>query len=300
VIPFSGFCSTNTHPIPPTICYMSVPPYSPTHSDFTTLAFPNTGVLSLTRPRNCPSTDARQVHPLRHMHLESWLPLCVPFGWWFSPWELWGGLVSWYSCSSYGVANTFSSFSLLPNSSIGVPVLSPMFGCEHPSLYLSGSGKVFLETAISDSCQQAGLGALNSVWVWCLYRGWIPRWGNLWMVFPLGSACHLATVIPLDRISCRLKILRWVGNPILQPGTLYKLWIWSLQVLLPYIIFIFKCCWLLFPPLLSLSSGWTFLSVVSFYLYSFCKLGGKVVLISKKYIYRCHFCSTQYYLHDLS
>jgi hypothetical protein len=24
------------------------------------------------------------------MQLETWVPPCVPFGWWFSLWELWG------------------------------------------------------------------------------------------------------------------------------------------------------------------------------------------------------------------
>jgi hypothetical protein len=24
------------------------------------------------------------------MHLEPWVPPCILFGWWFSPWELWG------------------------------------------------------------------------------------------------------------------------------------------------------------------------------------------------------------------
>jgi hypothetical protein len=27
---------------------------------------------------------------LLHMQLEQWVPPCVHFGWWFSPWELWG------------------------------------------------------------------------------------------------------------------------------------------------------------------------------------------------------------------
>jgi hypothetical protein len=40
-----------------------------------------------------------------------------------------GSLVGWYCCSSYGVANSFSSFSPSSNSSIGNPVLSPMFDC---------------------------------------------------------------------------------------------------------------------------------------------------------------------------
>jgi hypothetical protein len=52
---------------------------------------------------------------------------CILFGWWFSPWELWVCvcvcvcLVGWYCCSSYGVANPFSSFSPCPNFSLGSP-----------------------------------------------------------------------------------------------------------------------------------------------------------------------------------
>jgi hypothetical protein len=47
---------------------------------------------------------------------------------------LWG-LVSWYCCSSYGVAIPFSSFSPSFNSSIGVPRLGLIVGCEY--LHLS-------------------------------------------------------------------------------------------------------------------------------------------------------------------
>jgi hypothetical protein len=66
----------------------------------------------------------------------------------------WGGghLFGWYCCSSYGVANSFSSFNLFSNFSIGDLVLCPMVGCEHQPLYLSGSGKDSQETAISGSC----------------------------------------------------------------------------------------------------------------------------------------------------
>jgi hypothetical protein len=42
-------------------------------------------------------------------------------------------------CSSYEVANTFSSFNPFFNSFIGDPMLSPMVDCEHLPLYLSGS-----------------------------------------------------------------------------------------------------------------------------------------------------------------
>jgi hypothetical protein len=59
-----------------------------------------------------------------------------------------------------------------PNSSIGIPGLSPMVGCECLHLYWSGAGKVI---AIFDSCLQAVLGIRNSVRVLCLRMAWIPR-----------------------------------------------------------------------------------------------------------------------------
>jgi hypothetical protein len=34
--------------------------------------------------------DVQQGHPLLHMQLEPWVPPCVLFGWWFSPWKLLG------------------------------------------------------------------------------------------------------------------------------------------------------------------------------------------------------------------
>ena len=64
-------------------------------------------------------------------------------------------LVSSYCCSSYGAADPFSSLGTFASSSIGDPVLSPMDGCEHPLLYLSDTGRVSQERAISVSCQQA-------------------------------------------------------------------------------------------------------------------------------------------------
>jgi hypothetical protein len=74
------------------------------------------------------------------------------------------------------------------NSAIGVPVLSPVVGCEHPRLYWSGSVRASQKTAVSGSCQQALLGISNTVCVWCLHVGWIPRLGNLWKAFSSVSA----------------------------------------------------------------------------------------------------------------
>ena len=46
-----------------------------------------TGASSLHRTK---SLSSHQGHPLLHMQLEPWVPPCVLFGWWFSPWKLWG------------------------------------------------------------------------------------------------------------------------------------------------------------------------------------------------------------------
>jgi hypothetical protein len=44
-------------------------------------------------------------------------------------------------------------------------VLHPMDDCEHPLVYLPGTGKGPQVTAISGSCQQALVGICHSVWV---------------------------------------------------------------------------------------------------------------------------------------
>jgi hypothetical protein len=90
-------------------------------------------------------------------------------------------------------------------------MLSPMVDCEHPPLYWLCSGTASQEIAISGSCQQSLLGIHNSVWVWCLYMGWILRWGSLWMAFTSVSAQHFVSVslricaMCLDYINTYLK-----------------------------------------------------------------------------------------------
>jgi len=54
----------------------------------------------------------------------SWVPPCILFGWWFGLWKLWGVWLA--DIVLPGVANYFSSFSPFSNSSIEIPVLSPM------------------------------------------------------------------------------------------------------------------------------------------------------------------------------
>jgi hypothetical protein len=112
--------------------------------------------------------------------------------------QLWGGgvLVSSYHCSSYRVADPFSSLGTFSRSLIRGPVFHPIDDCEHPLLYLSGIGKDSQERAISGSCQQNPSGICNSAWNWWLYMGWIPRWGSLWMLFPSILAPNFVSVTP--------------------------------------------------------------------------------------------------------
>jgi hypothetical protein len=70
------------------------------------------------RPRTSPPIDGRLGHPLLHMQLET---------------QLWGVLVSSYCCSSYKVADPFSSLGTFSSSFIRGPVFHPIADCEHPS-----------------------------------------------------------------------------------------------------------------------------------------------------------------------
>ena len=107
-----------------------------------------------------------------------------------------GVLISSYCCSTYRVADPFSSLGAFSSFSIGGPVFHPIDDCEHPLLYLPGTGKASQETVISESFQQNLAGICNSVCVWWLIMGWTPRWGSLWMVNPFILALNVVSAIP--------------------------------------------------------------------------------------------------------
>jgi hypothetical protein len=90
----------------------------------------------------------------------------------------------------------FSSLGTFSRSSIGGPVFHLIDDCEHPLRCLLGTGIASQETAISGSCQQNLVSICNSVWVWWLFMGWIPRWGSLWMVLLSLSAPNFVSVTP--------------------------------------------------------------------------------------------------------
>jgi hypothetical protein len=136
-------------------------------------------ILSLQDQWASLSTDGRLGHLLLHMQLET---------------RALGVLVSSYCCSTYRVANPFSSMGTFSSSSTEGPVFHPIDDCEHPLMYLPGTSKASLETAISGSFQQNLAGMCNSVCVWWLTMGWIPGWGSLWMVHPFVLAPNFVSV----------------------------------------------------------------------------------------------------------
>jgi hypothetical protein len=163
VIPFPSFSSWNSLPILP-------PPASVrvlTHSHFPALAFPYNGASKLHRTKGLsspwcptrPSSATYAAEAVGHFMCTLWLDI----------WSLGaiGGMVGWYCCSYYGVANHISSFRSFSNLlHWGSHAQSNgLVGFEHPPLYLSGSGRASQETAISGSCQQALVGIYSSFWV---------------------------------------------------------------------------------------------------------------------------------------
>jgi hypothetical protein len=97
---------------------------------------PVLGHTKFARPRASLPTDGRRGHLLIHMQLET---------------RALGVLVSSYCCSTYRLADPFSSLGTFSSSFIGGPVIHPLADCEHPLLCLLGPGIVSQETATSGS-----------------------------------------------------------------------------------------------------------------------------------------------------
>jgi hypothetical protein len=121
-----------------------------------------------------------------------------------------GLLVSSYCCSTYRVADLFSSLGTFSSSSFGDPVFYPIADCEHPLLCLPGTGIASQETALLRSFQQNLADICKSVCIWWMIMGWTPGWGSLWMV----HSFVLVSVTPS----------MGVLFPILRRGEVFTLW----------------------------------------------------------------------------
>ena len=75
LFPFLVSSLKTPYPIPPPVLTNPAMPTSLSwHS-------PTLGHGAFSGPRASPSFDVQQGHPLLHMQLEPWVPLCVLFGW---------------------------------------------------------------------------------------------------------------------------------------------------------------------------------------------------------------------------
>jgi hypothetical protein len=134
-------------------------------------------------------------------------------GWWLSFWELPGVQVSWYCWSSYGVAIPFITFTPFPNSSIGVPKLSPMLGRKYLQLSQSAAGRASHRSAMPGSCLQAQVSGIGA----CSWDGSQVGPITAWPFHQ--SLFHFCPCISFRQEQFGVKkIWRWVGYPILSLG----------------------------------------------------------------------------------
>ena len=90
VILFPGFPSGNLLSHAPFPASMRLFPHLPTTPASQPWNSSRLGHQTFTEPRVSPPIDALQGYTLLNMQLEPWVAPCVFFGWWFSPWEIWG------------------------------------------------------------------------------------------------------------------------------------------------------------------------------------------------------------------
>jgi hypothetical protein len=102
----------------------------PPTPDSLTLHSPTLGHWAFIGPRTFPSIDAWQDHPLLHMQLEP----CVLFGWWFSPWELWGICLSAWMILLFFLWVSLTVFGKFPCWRVSTP-----FICVYKDRYLEYS-----------------------------------------------------------------------------------------------------------------------------------------------------------------
>jgi hypothetical protein len=105
-------------------------------------------------------------------------------------------------------------------------VFHPIDDCEHTLLYLPGTGIVSHETAVSGSFQQNLAGVCNSVWVWWMIMGWIPRSGSLWMGHPFVLAPNSMEGVTETMLRVFLAVMKHYDQK--------SSWGGIIQIILPY------------------------------------------------------------------
>jgi len=103
--------------------------HPPIHSCLTALAFPYTGTLSLHRTKGLPFHWSHIQQSLATYAAEVMGPSIYTHWLVVSSLGALDCLIGWYCCSSCRIANTFSSFSPSPNSSLGVCLVRWLAQC---------------------------------------------------------------------------------------------------------------------------------------------------------------------------
>ena len=142
------------------------------------------GIFSHPNPQHSPSLGHQVSTGSATYVLGAQTSPCMLYGWRLSLWELPEFQISWYCWSSYGHANSSSSFNSSPDSFIGVPDLSPIVCCMYLHLSQLAANRASQKKAKLGFCLQAQNSISNSVRVWCPTMGWFPSWVGHWMAFP--------------------------------------------------------------------------------------------------------------------
>jgi hypothetical protein len=103
----------------------SHPAPQPTHSCFLTLKFPKLGQMIFARPRASSPIDGLLGYHLLHMQLEE---------------QLWVYWIFHIVVPTIGMQTPSTPLGTFSSSFIRGPVFHPIYGCDHPFLYLPGTG----------------------------------------------------------------------------------------------------------------------------------------------------------------
>jgi len=129
-------------------------------------------------PRASPPIDDQLGLPYQHMWLEPWVPPCILFNRWFSTRDLWGYWLVHMVVPPMGLQTPSATLVLSLAPSLGTLCSVPWMAvnihfciCQALAEPLRRQYIRLLSANLIVIC--------NSVWVWCLFMVWIPRWESL-------------------------------------------------------------------------------------------------------------------------
>ena len=138
---------------PPSPASMRVLPHPPTHFCLSSLAFPYAGVSKLHRTKGLPSQWCQIRYSSVTYPAGAMGTPCVLFGWWFSPWELWGVWLVGIVVLPMGMQS--------PSAPSVLALISPL-GSPHSVQCLAMYIHISIDPALTEPLSMIFLGP----WVW--------------------------------------------------------------------------------------------------------------------------------------